>query len=557
MTSVSSTSSSTTSTTYSTDPSTFDWSGLIDDMVATKTATADTISTKITANEARIAAYQKLQSLLADVKTAAEALRNPESSLSDNAFESRTATITSNGDVSASAALAMTVENGTASGSYNLQIEQLAQAQKVASAIQTSESTALGYSGVFSIGLADGTSADVTVDSGMSLQDLVDAINTQSSTTDVQASIIQVSSSQYEMVLTATTSGEDIVTSSTSGDDVLTNLGVTDSSGAYTDELQAAQKAKIKLDNIEITRDSNDISDVVGGATFHLYQTTPTDTSLTIAIGSDTSTVETAINSLVTAYNTFRDYAYTQQQTDTSGAATSDAVLFGDGTLRNISNQVAAALNTTVNSLSLSTLGLSFNETNELELDSSVLESALASNLDGVSSLLEFQATVSSSDLQVVSRGTASPTSFTLDLAVDSSGNLTSASVGGDSSLFTVSGTTILGKAGTAYDGFAFAYTGTSSKSIDVTLSSGIGELLYNIADAAADTTSGTLQTVITSTQTTDTALQQRVDDITSQAETYRSTLTAQYAKYQAAILEAQSTLTYLKTLLNSGSSNS
>ncbi len=44
----------------------------------------------------------------------------------------------------------------------------------------------------------------------MSLEDVVDAINKQTSTTNVQASIIQVSSSQYELVLTATEDTADI-----------------------------------------------------------------------------------------------------------------------------------------------------------------------------------------------------------------------------------------------------------------------------------------------------------------------------------------------------------
>ena len=50
--------------------------------------------------------------------------------------------------------------------------------------------------------------------------------------------------------------------------------------------------------------------------------------------------------------------------------------------------------------------------------------------------------------------------------------------------------------------------------------------------------------------------LQQRVDDINSAASTLQSRLETQYAKYQAAIESANSTLDYLKALLNSSSSN-
>jgi len=50
-----------------------------------------------------------------------------------------------------------------------------------------------------------GSTSSVTINSSMSLGDIVDAINAQTSTTNVQASIVQVSSGSYEMVLTGTT----------------------------------------------------------------------------------------------------------------------------------------------------------------------------------------------------------------------------------------------------------------------------------------------------------------------------------------------------------------
>ena len=48
-----------------------------------------------------------------------------------------------------------------------------------------------------------------------------------------------------------------------SGDDILNKLGVTDSSGAFTDVLQTSQSANFTLDGIEMTRDTNDITDVL------------------------------------------------------------------------------------------------------------------------------------------------------------------------------------------------------------------------------------------------------------------------------------------------------
>ncbi len=528
----SSTSSATTSsassssvTTSGTSTSTsIDWTSLINSAVNAKLTQATSISTSITANQAKISAYQALQT---DLSTLASGLTSLSSSiinsLASNAFATRAATISSTGDLSASSALSMTVSSGAATGDHTLQISQLATAQKVIGASQSSETTALGYSGTFSIGLSGGSTSAVTITSTMSLQDVVDAINAQSSTTNVEASIVQVSSGSYEMVLTGTKDAADISYSSTSGDDILSKLGVTDSSGAFTDVLQTAQAAKFTLDGISMTRDTNDISDVLTGVTFDLLQATPSGTTINVSIGTDTSQITSALQTFVTNYNAYRDAVIAQQATNSDGTASSSAVLFGDGTMRDITNQLEAALNTTVGGLTMSDLGLSFNDKNELVLDTSTLSSILTSNLSGVTKLLSAQTTTSSTQLSVINTGT-SPQSFTLDLTVDSSGTLTAASVGGDSSLFTVSGTSIIGNAGTAYAGMAFTYSGSTSQSITVTSTSGIASQIYQIANTYSKST-GSLQTLITDLQSRDDTLQQKVDDIDSAAAAFKAQL--------------------------------
>jgi len=558
VTSVSSSTSSTSSgvsvtTSGTTNSSSIDWSALIQAAVDAKTAQATTISTSITNNEAKITAYQTLQS---DLKTLYSGLASLSTavvnSLSTSAFAARSASIGSTGDVSASSALSMTIKNGAAIGDHTLTISQLATAQKVVGTSQSSQTDELGYSGVFSIGLEGGSTADVTVTSTMSLQDVVDAVNAQTSTTNVQASIVQVSSGSYQMVLTGTEDAADITYSSTSGDDILNELGVTDSSGSFTDVIQQAQPAEFTLDGIALARDTNDISDVLSGVTFSLLQATPDGTTLNISIETDTSQIESAVETFVTNYNAFRDEVIAQQTTATDGTADSSAVLFGDGTMRNIMDALQNALNSTVGGMTMADLGLSFNENNELELDTSTLSDVLSTNLSGVTKLLSAQTTTSSSQLSVVNTGT-SPQSFTLDLTVGSDGNLASASVGGDSSLFTVSGTTIIGAAGSIYAGMAFTYTGSTSQSIAVTSTSGLATQLYQVAKNYSSTT-GVLQTLITNLTTRDDDLQQKVDDINSAASTLQSQLQTQYAKYQAAIESANSTLTYLKALLSSSS---
>ena len=60
---------------------------------------------------------------------------------------------------------------------------------------------------------------------------------------------------------------------------------------------------------------------------------------------------------------------------------------------------------------SMADLGLSFNDKNELQLDTGTLSTVLTSNLSGVTTLLSAQTTTSSSQLSVVNTSTSAPSS--------------------------------------------------------------------------------------------------------------------------------------------------
>jgi flagellar hook-associated protein 2 len=552
---VSGTNTSSITTSGSSTTSSIDWSALISVAVNAKLAQATSIKTSITNNEAKISAYQSLQTDLKTLSSDLESLATSVvNSLATNAFSSRAATISATGDVSASSALSMSVDSGAATGDHTLTISQLATAEKVAGTTQSSKTDALGYSGTFSLGLEGGSSADITITSDMSLDAIASAINAQSSTTNVDAWVTKVSDGSYELVLSGTQDNASISYSSTSGDDVLNKLGVTDSSGAFSNVLQAAQAAKFTLDGVSLTRSTNDITDVLDGVTLDLVQPTPSGTTINVSIGTDTSQIQTAVQTFVTDYNKFRDAVIAQQATSTDGTASSTAVLFGDGTMRDLMTQIQGVMAGSVGGLSMSDIGLSFNENNELELNANTLSSILSTNLSGVTKLLSAQTTTSSSQLTVVNTGFA-PQSLTLDLTVDSSGKLSSASVGGDSSLFSVKGNSIIGNSGTIYAGMAFTYTGTTSQSITVTSTQGFATQIYQIAKNASQS-SGSLQTLISNLQTQDDTNQTKINDIESAASTYQSQLQARYASYQSAISSADNTLNYLKALLNANSSN-
>lgn len=553
----STTSTTTTASSYTYSSSTdIDWNALVEVAVAAKTAPADAIDVKIAANEVKIAAYEEMQSLLQAITSAANAMRGTTNSIitKDDVFSLREAYLTSSSSsVTASSAVVVTADNGAQTGTYDLQILQLAATQKVASSDFSSRSSDLELSGTFSIGLEGMESVEITVTEDMSLSEIASAINAESGTTGVQASVVKVTESTYRLVLSGTETGKEISLESISGDDIGQALGLMDSDGAFASEIQAAKQAIISLDGIEITRSSNTIDDVLDGISFTIYQTTGTTASISVEITNDLTSIKEAIVALVDAYNAYREWALTQQAVSSSGGAAADATLFGDSTLRSANNAIASALSTMIDSSSMALLGLSYDTSNYLVLNETTLNSVLLNDLEALENILMFQFESSSEDLVLLSRNSSMPAELTLDIQVDSDGNLTGVSVNGDTSLFTVSDTRIKGAEGTIYEGMTLVFTGSTSQTVTIQTSSGIVEKLYNSVDLYSNSSSGLVSGLIDNLTEKNEDYSTRAADIRSRAETYRTNLTNRYASYQAAIEAANSTLLYLEALLNSG----
>jgi flagellar hook-associated protein 2 len=523
---------------------------VVDSAYEAALAPAYALETQISANETQIAAYQDMQGLLQSLEDSLSSMSDATDTSTD-VFAQRSAAL-STSSTDATVEMSATVAAGTATGTHQIVVEQVATAERIASGEFSSTTAALDYSGSFYLSEADGTSAAISITSGMSLSDIEAAINDQSSATGVDASILEVSSSEYMLVLTAQDTNQAIEISGISGStNVAESLGLVDSSGSYADELQAAQPAILKVDGVDdIERDTNDISDILPGVTFDLTQADP-NTTVTMNITYDTGSIESAIEDFVTAYNNWRDFVIQNDAVTSDGTASSSATLFGDGTLRDVDEAIQDALSSMVDGEALATFGISFNSENELTIDAATLESALQDNVTALQTLFDFQATTSSSELSLTSHGNSSYSgSFALDIQTDGSGNITGVSVDGNSSLFTVTGDTITGNSGTAYAGLTFYYDGTSSAIVNVSISQGIGAQIYQITDSYSNTLTGTLQDMITSLESQDSDDQSEVNDIVANADDYKTYLLDLYGTLEAQIAESNTTTELLKTLI-------
>ena len=556
------------STTYiSSTASGLDTSSIITAAVATKTAPADVIDAQVTTNTSKIAAYSDVQTLVnalsASVDLLASATNIPTGYSS--AFSANETVLTSSdASVAASDVMSATTTDAAVDGSYDLTVTQLAKSMKVSSATM-SDTAALGDTGTFTIAAAGGTAATISVTSGMTLSDVATAISAQSATTGVNATLVQVSTGEYKMVLTSAATGEAITATTASGDDVLTDMGVTASDGSFANIIQPAQSATITLDGTTITRASNTLDDVIPGVTLNLDSVTASGDSITLAITQDTSGVTTAVNDFISAYNNLKDYLTTQQTVGSDGTVSSSAYLFADSTLRSLTSGldslVSGALgsgdSTSSTAISyLSQLGITLDSDNDLELtDSAALSTALASNSSALQSFFQSSYTTSDSALLLMHNDSTNSLSFTLDITADASG-VTGATVNGQSGLFTVSGNELIGASGTPYAGLTFAITATSDVSIDVNLKQGLADSVVALASQYADTSSGLLEQEISSLTTVDTSLSARAATIESNASTYQATLITKYANMETEISSAKIVQQEIEAVLNANSSS-
>ncbi|WP_374385077.1 flagellar filament capping protein FliD [Dongia sp.] len=532
-----------------------DTEALIEAAVEQRLAAADAIELNITAAEAKLSAYQQLQTLLLTLSSTADNLKNPASSTQSDAFDGRAVTLSASGGGTATNLIGATVEDGAQTGSYDIVVEQVAKNHKIASDGIANSGTDLGLSGSFTLGAAGSETVTIDVDAGMSLSEIAAAINASSDDSGVSASILKVSSSSYILVLSASETDAQISLGDSSGS-VLETLGLVTASGGIGNELQAAAPAILTIDGIEVTRSSNEIDDLIDGVTLYLYDGDE-NTTVTLDIGADLTGISNAITDFVDAYNALRDFILTNQATGSDGTAADDAVLFGSSLLRDISNELSSLFGTSTDdgATQLSTIGITLDANNYLVIDSTALADALSTDLDAVAGLFRFEATTSSTDLAVINNGTGGASGdYTFDIAVDGDGNISSVSVNGDSSLFTVTGNRIKGKDGTIFEGMTFAYIGSTSASVEVSISRGVGQLfadrLNDYVGAYAGADGARLTEEMSALQDGIDRMETDVSNIERRTEDYRAWLTEYYARIEAQINAASRLRDQLEQLL-------
>jgi flagellar hook-associated protein 2 len=417
----------------------------------------------------------------------------------------------------------------------------------------TTPASPAGLAGSFTIH-AGSTSLPVTVTATQSVQDIADAIN--ASATSLHSTISASVSSGQLVISSGSTS---LLSFSDSQGTAMSGLGL---SGVAGHQVRQAQALNLTVDGVQnITRNSNTVSDVLNGVTLNLTHA-DSSTTITVNINPNANTAASAIQSFVTAYNSWESFVQQNEATDSSGAAAASATLFGDSSLRDASLQVDMAITQKVNGTSLGALGISLNNSNEMVVDSTTLDDALNNNFNTVANL--FQATLTSSSVNLQPSGSNLSSfagSLTFGITTDATGGIKTLTVNGQplSNNFIISGTnTIEGQFGTAYSGMYFTYSGQANSSETVTVNStqGLGNQVYTVSNNFGSATSGSVQTLISNKQQQNLQFTSQYNSWINTANNYANFLISQYSSLTTQIQSAGQTLNTLTALMNADNRN-
>lgn len=530
-------------------------SALIEAAYNQRVAEADRIDVRVSNNRAKADAYSKLQSLSQAVQTSLSSLRRSYSALGDgaSAFDARSGLLTSSNSSDPTKIIGVAVDRGAIKGSYEIEILQKAKNQRVASASSADPTAALNMTGSFDVAIAGKTASTINVTAGMNLNDLAAAINTQSSTTGVSATVLKVSANSYQLVMSANETAKAITVSNVTGTDVLEGIGMT-SGGAFANELQPAAQAMLTLDGVPITRDTNTIDDLIDGVEIVIAKQEP-GTVISLEIGDDHSGVKDGIMAFVDAYNQLRAFISANQVVQSDGSRSEDAILFSDSELKNLTASVQQLLNSSFGAggsalATLRELGITQDGENNLLVNESTLDTAIITKFADVRAIFETQLTNDNAQFALLGNTSKiGAANITFEITT-SGGEVSGVSANGDSSLFDFVGGSITGKKGTIYEGLKFAYIGTTDATINFSIKQGLGDLLDNTLATFADSVTGSLALQKTSLTMQNTDLLARADRVRERADDFRNSLIDRYARFEAQIARSKSILSQIQAIL-------
>ena len=213
------------------------WRDLVDQLAAADTAqTVTPYQTRITAAQARSAAWTTMSGLVTKLQTASDALRLGSAFANFNATASASAQ-------SGRTLLSTSANASAVPGSYRVEVVTLARAEKVSGAVVPDSSIALGLTGAFAVaGQSVAVTATDTLDG---VRDKINALNSGATPTGVSASIISSAAGQKRLVISADAAGSAGTGLTDGAGGVLRDLGFMDSQSRSVPSVSLAVAAAL------------------------------------------------------------------------------------------------------------------------------------------------------------------------------------------------------------------------------------------------------------------------------------------------------------------------
>ncbi len=399
---------------------------------AEKTPRKDRIEAKIKQSETKVSGYGALKYALSQLKTSFEALNDARD------FSSL---IVSN---SQSSALNIATSNSAKVGSLSVEISQIAKPQRQSSLTFSSKTAALGVAVPFDLSFQDANGSQTLTVITATPDGIAQAINASSSQTGLNAQWLKTGQG-FQLVVTGKTgasnhftlsagpmepvsvnssvqlnqTGEFISASASAAEVVTLNYDNNGQSGSINlvqntqglwelpsgqtlpagasqfstnatrsvfASLQSAQDAKFSINGIEITSDTNEVTDVIEGVNLSLY--TPTQGAAKVDISRQSSTIRDNLNALVQSFNEFQDSVKVLQD-PSSKVETFGGALEGDSLTRRIQSQIRELFTQDAKPAgqyikAARDIGLNLDRFGKLSLDEGKLNKALTDHFDEV-----------------------------------------------------------------------------------------------------------------------------------------------------------------------------
>ncbi len=547
-----------------------DIEALINGLADAKRQPAVILEANIETNNSVSTAIGELRTILDRFRDASNFLRNPPGvqNDADNIFQFRSTSVASNTTVTGDNYLSVTAEPGASATDYDIEITQLATRNVYTTNTITvaDADTAIVGPGPGDPLLADtltlGASATpIDIEVGDSLNQVAAKINAASDLSGVEATVIKVADGEFRLSLKTVETGT--AQNYVPGGTVFDNIGF-----AITEN---AQDAIVEFDGTTITRSANNIDDIVEGVTFNLLQETPPGTELDVEVQADLDLAKQGILNLVDAYNEFRLFSSSQTETGSDGQPLDGSILSSNSVLTLTSTRINSEVASIVDGIvagdpsRLADIGITFSDfpgdaetpftRNILVVDEDTLDNALSADFDAVRKVFEFDFIADDPDLQIFQRTNALGVSE-FDLNIDQTNGIYQATYDNGGTPVTIDldgetltgsdGVILTGQEGTVLEGLTLIYGSNDDATVDVTVTQGIADRLYNTLDNLLDEDTGAIEVELRSLSDENERIQEDINRIDEQLESFREQLLRQFSALEAAISSAN---TLLQTL--------